>query len=76
LWRNIIVRPDGKIIARKEAYELASHVIAYLIAADKMETEEIEKFRLAYNKARGEDTGDPEKAPQFLPTPIVETATY
>ncbi|MGQ4810515.1 hypothetical protein NKDENANG_03988 [Candidatus Entotheonellaceae bacterium PAL068K] len=74
MWQNIIVRPNKTMIARKEAYELAAELIAYLIAADKMEPQEVKNLRRSYNKAKGYNFDDPspEEAPRDLPAPVVK----
>lgn len=41
IWRDVIVQPGGRIIARNEAYELASELIAYLVAGTAMDEEHI-----------------------------------
>lgn len=64
LWRETIVRASGKMVARKEAMDLAAQLIAYLVGADAMDADEVEGLRAAYTKARSEDETEP------LPDPI------
>lgn len=64
LWRETIVRASGKMVARKEAMDLAAHLIAYLVGADAMDADEVEKLRSTYTKARSEDETE------SLPDPI------
>jgi len=55
VWRDVIVRADGRIVARKEAYDLAAGLIGYMLAGKKMKKPDVEKLRRAYNTARGYD---------------------
>jgi DNA sulfur modification protein DndB len=52
-WRDVIVTPDGRMIGRKEAYELAANLIAYQLAPDKFKPAERESLHQSYNRARG-----------------------
>jgi DNA sulfur modification protein DndB len=38
-WRDTIVRADGRMVARNEAYNLAANLLAYLIGAEYMTDE-------------------------------------
>jgi DNA sulfur modification protein DndB len=74
MWRDIIVRGDGAIIAgSKEAYERTADLICYLVAADRMTGEEKEHLKVAYNTVRGFDyeNHDEDVEPEELPTPVV-----
>lgn len=53
MWRDTIVRADGRMVARKEAYDLAARLIAYMIAADYMSEETKQRLWEDWNKARG-----------------------
>jgi DNA sulfur modification protein DndB len=64
VWRETIVRANGKMVARKEAMDLAAHLIAYLVGADEMAEDDVDKLRVAYARARNEDESEP------LPTPV------
>lgn len=77
-WRDVIVKPDGGMIARKEAYSLAASLLQYLIAPTTFTDEESMDLYVAWNRARGKvvDATDvemlpPEEIPQDLPTPVV-----
>jgi DNA sulfur modification protein DndB len=74
MWRDVIVRSDGAIMASKDAYERASNLIAYLIAADHMQDDEKERLCREYNTARGYDYEHPSKdrKPEKLPPPVIE----
>jgi DNA sulfur modification protein DndB len=76
VWRDILVRGDGAIIASKDAYERAAELMAYLIAADRMKADEREQLRVVYNTARGYNYDDPpeDKEPEQLPKPVVQPA--
>lgn len=72
IWRDIIVRGDGAIIASKDAYERAAELIAYLISADRMTGEQKETLRVSVNAARGHDYDDQDEdnEPEDLPPPV------
>jgi DNA sulfur modification protein DndB len=53
MWRDTIVRADGRMVARKEAYELAGRLIAYMIASEFMSEEERLHLWEDWNVARG-----------------------
>jgi len=74
IWTNILVLPSGAIHKQTEANRLASKLIAYLIAADKMSQEEVEDIWRSYNLARGYDIHNPEPGtkPEPLPKPVPE----
>lgn len=71
-WRDVIVRSDGRIIARNEAYDLAAGLIAYMLAGEKMKKAESDKLKQAFNVARGYDYEHPAKGaePEPLPKPL------
>lgn len=76
IWRDTIVRADGRMVARKEAYDLAGRLLCHMIASDRT-TEEFE-FTLweDWNKARGKDVHaeldelDEHERPTELPEPL------
>lgn len=76
MWRDTIVRADGRMVARKEAYELAARLIAYMIAADYMSEESTQRLWEDWNKARGKDPHseldelDEHEQPEDLPEPL------
>lgn len=76
MWRDTIVRSDGRMVARKEAYELASDLIAYLIADEFTDEEEKHDLYERWNKARGRDPFTAwdelteELRPEELPPPV------
>ncbi len=75
-WRDVIVKPDGGMIARKEAYALAANLIEYLISSRTVSDEEQMNLWTSWNKERGKVLTEdpellaPEEMPQDLPTPI------
>ncbi|MEW6495279.1 MAG: DNA sulfur modification protein DndB [Cyanobacteriota bacterium] len=74
IWTNILVLPNGAIHKQTEANRLASKLIAYLIAADKMSQQEVEDIWRSYNLARGYDihnSGSGTKS-ESLPKPVPE----
>jgi DNA sulfur modification protein DndB len=78
VWTNTIVRADGKkMIARKEAQELAAEIVAYLIADEFTSPAQRDELWHSWNKARGKDTDTPvdrqtddQLIPEDLPTPF------
>ncbi len=71
-WRDTIVRADGRMVARKEARQLAARLIAYIIGAEFMTEADRQQLWKDWNFARGCDVeGDPEAGdPEGLPDPI------
>lgn len=76
-WRDVIIKPDGNIIARKEAYELAAELIAYFIAPEKMTDKQLAALRKRYNQIRGYDYNNPTNTalPEDLPATVAVQAT-
>lgn len=76
MWRDVIVKPDGKIISKKENLLLASRLVAHLIGADVESPEEVDKLTQDWNVARGRDpfasldTLSDDQIPEDLPKPI------
>jgi len=75
-WRDVIVRPDGKMIPRKEAYQLAADLLEYLISPATVDDEAQMSLWSRWNLSRGKviagyDDVPPEELPQDLPTPVV-----
>lgn len=76
MWRDSIVRADGRMVARKEAYDLAARLIAYKIAAEFMSEESKQRLWEDWNIARGKkphaelDELEPHEQPEDLPEPL------
>jgi DNA sulfur modification protein DndB len=76
MWRDVILRPDGRMIARTESYALAGRLLAYLIAADYTTEKEKHDLWVNWNEARGHDPHasveglDQHEIPEDLPRPI------
>ena len=78
IWTNTIVRADGKkMIARKEAHDLAADIVAYLIADEYTSQTDRDQLWQNWNKARGKDTDTPvdrqtddSLIPEDLPAPV------
>lgn len=80
IWRDTIVRADGRMVARNESYNLAAGLISYLIAAEYHTQERVDNLWRAWNEARGKDTasdvdtlsraGEDEMIPEDLPSPV------
>lgn len=75
-WRDVIVRADGRMIARKEAYELAAQLLAYLIADEYISEEDKKSLWQDWNQMRGRNWWDDldevsaEQLPEDLPEPV------
>lgn len=75
-WRDVIVRPDGRMISKKEAYKLAADLLEYLIAPEVVDDESQLDLWKAWNTARGKAVGVPidelpaDEIPQDLPSHI------
>lgn len=81
IWRDTIVRASGRMVARNEAYNLASNLLAYLIAGEYYTADDKHALWETWNYARGNET-NPEKIkelnakgvidglPEELPEPI------
>ena len=78
MWRDVIVRPDGRMIARTESYALASRLLAYLVAPEFTTEEEKHVLWSEWNEVRGHDPHAPvdelaeHQIPEDLPKPIGE----
>jgi DNA sulfur modification protein DndB len=72
IWHGTIVTPEGRISVRKESYDLAAELIAYLIGAEFMEKEDIRALKRSYNERRGYNYEEPEEGtvPVELPEPV------
>ena len=75
-WRDVVVRPDGRMIAKREAYNLAATLLEYLIAPEVVDDEMQLDLWKHWNVARGKLVGvpvdelAPEEIPQELPAPV------
>jgi len=72
-WRDVIMRADGKMVARDEAYQLAGELITYFIASEWMDETRRTALWRAWNQARGRTTDepvDPEKPADPLPATV------
>jgi DNA sulfur modification protein DndB len=56
LWRDTVVRADGRMVARNEAYHVAADLLAYLIAPEYYTAELTRNLWEAWNRARGKET--------------------
>ncbi|GAA4367560.1 hypothetical protein GCM10023185_39560 [Hymenobacter saemangeumensis] len=50
-WVNFIMNPNGTINARADIRDRTAQLIAYLLAGDKMTSEEVETIQAMYNSA-------------------------
>ena len=76
MWRDVIVKPDGKMINRKEKQLLGARLVAHLLAPEHESTEDAEHLRVDWNSARGRDPFTPldrlsdDEVPEDLPKPV------
>jgi DNA sulfur modification protein DndB len=77
MWRDTIVRADQKMVARRDAQDLAADLVAYLIGDEYMTEEMRHNLWVAWNKARGKDVEHPvdqidddDLIPEDLPAPV------
>jgi DNA sulfur modification protein DndB len=76
MWRDTIVRADGRMVARKEAYDLAGRLICHMIASEYMAEETRMRLWEDWNKARGKnvyaelDELEDHERPEDLPEPL------
>jgi len=76
MWRDSIVKPDGRMVARKEAYNLASRLLAYMLVPEYTTEEEKHQLWLDWNEARGKnpygevDEVADEELPEDLPSSV------
>jgi DNA sulfur modification protein DndB len=59
IWRDTIVRADGRLSSRREDVALASQVVAFLIGDEYMDEQMRHNLWAAWNKARGKDVDSP-----------------
>lgn len=69
LWREVLVRANGAVIARSEAKNLAGRLIGYLLAGDLMDKRVTDRLRLDVAEARGWDATASGPMPS-LPDPV------
>jgi DNA sulfur modification protein DndB len=69
IWTNILVAPKGSMLRGEQPPVWGGKLIHYLIAADKMNDEEIKDTQREYNAAHGIDGQTTELLP--LPKPLV-----
>ena len=53
IWKDILIQPNGRISARKEHYNITAELVAYLVSADLMNTDEIDQIREAVQQFGG-----------------------
>ena len=74
-WRGTIVTEGGRMVARKEARELAARLLAFLIGSEFMSEDEVERLKEDWNNQRqagkGQDQDPGASKSEDLPKPIV-----
>jgi DNA sulfur modification protein DndB len=69
MWRDVLVRANGAVIARTEAKVLAGRVIAHLLAGELMDKRTADRLRQDVAEAKGWDASSKEPIPA-LPDPL------
>lgn len=69
IWRDVLVRANGAVIARTEAKNLAGRLIGYLLAGTLMEKRLVDRLRLDMAEAKGWDAATSAPMPS-LPDPV------
>lgn len=73
-WRDVLVRPDGRMIAKSDAYDLAAELITYMLVPT-YSPEDQDRLWKRWNETRGRDPYTPmdevdeERLPEDLPRP-------
>lgn len=74
IWVNTIVKPSGRVSTGKASKNLAAELVAYMIAAERMDDAAKKNLKRAYNEARGYGYDLPEEEqegpPEELPAPV------
>lgn len=74
IWENVLIKPNGAMIARSEAYRHAADLIAYLVASDQTTEEQRKSLNrdFAFFKGKGKVKRDTpvDDVPDILPEPI------
>lgn len=74
-WRDVLVRPDGRMIAKADAYDLAAELITYMIVPE-YSAEERDRLWKRWNEIRGRDPYSPideiddQQQPEDLPESV------
>jgi DNA sulfur modification protein DndB len=71
IWINILVTPGGTMARAQQAQSLGGRIIAYLLASDKMNEQEVEQIQREYNSANGIDISKPGTTLISLPKPVL-----
>jgi DNA sulfur modification protein DndB len=78
MWRDTIVRADGRMDAKKESISLAGRLISYMIASEYESDEAQASLWADWNRSRGKDPYadldelDEHERPEDLPTPLAK----
>lgn len=70
VWRDILVKPSGAMIARQEAKEMAGQVIAYMIAGDRLGTKYVNEMAAKYARMRGDSDAGVDDILEQLSLPL------
>lgn len=72
IWENVLIKPNGGMIARMEAYRQAADLIAYMVASEKTSEEQYESLKRDFAILKGNPAAKEmpiEQVPD-LPEPI------
>ncbi len=77
IWENVLIKPNGSMIARMEAYRHAADLIAYLVASENTSEEQRDALKREYAILKGNPAAKEmaiEDVPDLVPSPIVADA--
>lgn len=74
-WENILIKPNGQMIARTEAYDAAANLIAYLVAPEHTTDTQRDALKVQYGWFKGLCDKDAEPdtvSDDILPSPVAD----
>jgi DNA sulfur modification protein DndB len=74
IWENILIKPNGSMIARAEAYRHAAELIAYLVAGEHTTDDQRKTLNRDFASFKGKAKKDApvESVKDMLPNPITD----
>jgi len=75
IWENVLIKPNGSMIARMDAYRQAADLIAYMVASEKTSEDQRDALKREYAILKGNPVAREmpiEQVPDLVPDPIVE----
>ncbi len=74
VWENVLIKPNGSMIARAEAYRHAADLVAYLVASEDTSEEQRKTLNrdFAYFKGKAKKDASVDSVKDILPDPITD----